>query len=147
MNTPDSGIKNIVIQKKDLPAYDGKNTSYTIRYKIVSSDGNRSSHWSPQRSMLVAKPNNVNFNVAESGPTVVCVWEHTTGNTSEKFDVYIKWYGDTEWKFVTTVSSPYFAILKKLNPVSVQVAVQQETYQKQRFTASTLWESGIISLS
>jgi hypothetical protein len=147
MATPDTGIKSIIIQKKDLPAYDGKNSTYTIRYKIVSSDGNRSSHWSPQRSLLVTKPSNVNFNVAESGPNVVCVWDHISGQSSEKFDVYVKWYGDTSWKFITTVSSPYFAMLKKLNPVSIQVAVQQETYQKQRFATATLWESAIIPLS
>jgi hypothetical protein len=147
MANPDSGIKNIIIQKKDLPAYDGKNSSYTIRYKIVSSDGNRSSHWSPQRSMIVAKPANMNFNVAVSGPNVVAVWDHSSGKISDKFDVYVKWSGDTDWSFVTTVSSSYFATLKKQAKTTVQVAVQQETYQKQRFENSTLWESGVISLA
>jgi hypothetical protein len=147
MATPDPGIKNIIIQKKDLPAYDGKNSTYTIRYKIVSSDGNRSSHWSTQRSMLVDKPLNINFNVATSGPNVVAVWDHATGKISEKFDVYVKWSGDTSWSFVTTVSSSYFATLKKQGKTTVQVAIQQETYQKQRFDNSTLWESGVISLA
>lgn len=97
--------------------------------------------------MIVAKPANMNFNVAVSGPNVVAVWDHSSGKISDKFDVYVKWSGDTDWSFVTTVSSSYFATLKKQAKTTVQVAVQQETYQKQRFENSTLWESGVISLS
>ena len=45
----DSNIKKVTILKKDLPNYIGDNSSlsYEIRYRVVSEDRNRSSHWSP----------------------------------------------------------------------------------------------------
>jgi hypothetical protein len=45
----DSNIKKIRILKKDLPAHVGNSSllSYKVRYRIVSEDKNRSSHWSP----------------------------------------------------------------------------------------------------
>ena len=45
----DSNIKKITILKKDLPNYIGDNDSlsYQVRYRVVSEDKNRSSHWSP----------------------------------------------------------------------------------------------------
>lgn len=45
----DSNIKKITILKKDLPNYIGDNSSlsYQIKYRVVSEDKNRSSHWSP----------------------------------------------------------------------------------------------------
>lgn len=45
----DQNIKKVRILKKDLPNYVGNNDElfYQIRYRIVSEDKNRSSHWSP----------------------------------------------------------------------------------------------------
>lgn len=45
----DSGIKKVVILKKDLPDYLGTNESlfYKIRYRLISEDKNRTSSWSP----------------------------------------------------------------------------------------------------
>ena len=45
----DKNIKKNIILKKDLPSVIGDNTTlnYEIRYRIVSEDKNRLSHWSP----------------------------------------------------------------------------------------------------
>jgi hypothetical protein len=44
----DSGIKKIRIQSSDIPEPAGSQTdlSYNIRYRVVSEDKNRNSHWS-----------------------------------------------------------------------------------------------------
>ncbi len=44
----DSNIKKNIILKKDLPSLIGDNTelNYEIRYRIISEDKNRVSHWS-----------------------------------------------------------------------------------------------------
>ena len=44
----DAGIKKVIVQKKNLPSISGTNNKYIIRYRIVSEDRNRTSHWSPQ---------------------------------------------------------------------------------------------------
>ena len=45
----DQGISKVTILKKDLPYYIGNNESlfYNIKYRIISEDRNRTSHWSP----------------------------------------------------------------------------------------------------
>jgi hypothetical protein len=45
----DSNIKKNIILKKDLPSLIGNNTdlNYEIRYRVISEDKNRVSHWSP----------------------------------------------------------------------------------------------------
>jgi hypothetical protein len=45
----DQGINKVTILKKDLPNYIGNNESlfYNIKYRIISEDRNRTSHWSP----------------------------------------------------------------------------------------------------
>jgi len=46
---PDKNIKKNIILKKDLPSVIGDNTTlnYEIRYRVISEDKNRLSHWSP----------------------------------------------------------------------------------------------------
>lgn len=46
---PDKNIKKNIILKKDLPSLIGDNTTlnYEIRYRVISEDKNRISHWSP----------------------------------------------------------------------------------------------------
>ena len=45
----DQNIKKVRILKKDLPNYVGNNDElfYQMRYRVISEDKNRSSHWSP----------------------------------------------------------------------------------------------------
>jgi hypothetical protein len=50
----DSRVKKVVIPKSKLPAYSGENQSYIVRYRIVSEDKNRNSHWSPQYKLPVS---------------------------------------------------------------------------------------------
>lgn len=45
----DSGIKKIIIKKQDLPNFIGDNAelAYSLKYRVVSDDKNKTSHWSP----------------------------------------------------------------------------------------------------
>jgi hypothetical protein len=43
----DPGIKKTTIKYSDLPALSVESEGYTVRYRIISEDRNRKSHWSP----------------------------------------------------------------------------------------------------
>lgn len=43
----DSGIKKAKVPRADLPAINSETEGYSIRYRVVSEDKNRVSHWSP----------------------------------------------------------------------------------------------------
>ena len=51
----DKNIKKVVIKKNSLPGPIGNNTTldYNIRYRIISEDQNRFSHWSPISTLVV----------------------------------------------------------------------------------------------
>lgn len=51
----DIGIKKVIIKKSDLPNPVGNNTTldYNIRYRVISEDQNRFSHWSPITTLTV----------------------------------------------------------------------------------------------
>jgi hypothetical protein len=41
----DANIKKVTIKKSSLPPIDHDSQKYNIRYRIVSEDKNRNSHW------------------------------------------------------------------------------------------------------
>ena len=51
----DAGIKRTIIKSSDLPPTLGDNESltYTLRYRILSEDKNRFSHWSPIKEITI----------------------------------------------------------------------------------------------
>jgi hypothetical protein len=48
----DPGIKKTTIKYSDLPALSVASEGYTIRYRVISEDRNRKSHWSPVVSVI-----------------------------------------------------------------------------------------------
>lgn len=58
-------IKKLRIPYNDLPTIDSINEGYSLRYRVVSSDRNRVSHWSPIYSIqpdLLYLPGNISHN-------------------------------------------------------------------------------------
>jgi len=51
----DAGIKQTIIKSSDLPPTLGDNETltYTLRYRILSEDKNRFSHWSPIKQITI----------------------------------------------------------------------------------------------
>lgn len=43
----DDNIKKIIIENKNFPDISSINEGYLLRYRIISEDKNRASHWSP----------------------------------------------------------------------------------------------------
>lgn len=71
---PDLNIKKNIVLKQNLPNLIGDNTNlkYDVRYRIVSEDKNRVSHWSPINSLTSPTTlNEVGFN--PSNPTTTSI--------------------------------------------------------------------------
>jgi hypothetical protein len=43
----DTNIKKLRILKSSLPPVDHDTEKYNVRYRVISEDRNRTSHWSP----------------------------------------------------------------------------------------------------
>lgn len=152
----DPGIKKLIIPKEDWPPvqfekiyneetqeYEIGELFYNFRYRVVSEDRNRYSHWSP--ITRYAMPNATDpfpytdaprIEVSKAGnPEVLTVVWNKPGpeenptqyeqfmNTTDSFDVWIRWNNNNTsdpndagweaWQFKTTVSTNTFNIIKR----------------------------------
>lgn len=146
-------IKNIIVKKSNLPSFNGKNASYTIRYKVVSSDGNRTSHWSIPYTLTFATPTQIQCvtNVTDlgaQGKTLSAIWVSDSKTTS--FDIYIKWTtasaSTDAWKHMSTVSNTQWTTLIPANALKYQIAIQVPTQIKERYAKATLFLSTEIAV-
>ena len=117
----DSGIKKAKILKVNLPEIDPILGGYDVRYRIVSEDKNRTSHWS---STYVVVPNftytpgTLQFN--KNGGIAQLAWDSVEISKNETFvrqakeyDIWVKWgrNSDGDWIYkqrveATSVSFP-----------------------------------------
>lgn len=139
---PDAGIKNAKVLKEDIPGVSSTNPNalgYFVRYRIVSDDKNRSSHWSPYHFLLTGELQTVPCSVTTSGtsPKVInMVWQHpkVSADSNEisifkEYDIYIK-TNLKDWYFLDKSSSTQFSSLVPSGASSIQVAVQVPVYPK-----------------
>jgi hypothetical protein len=95
----DAGIKKAIILNNELPAINPETNGYEVRYRVVSEDKNRASHWSPSfvvDSGFTYEPGLINFN--KNGSIAVFSWDVVTINKNSKYirraheyDVWVKW--------------------------------------------------------
>jgi hypothetical protein len=142
----DAGIKKVTILKSDLPAFNSIYGDYVVRYRIVSEDKNRTSHWSPQYKLEAPAVDTIEYSYAKDTVNKMITFVWTPEDSSlGKFDVFVKW-GTGSWSYVSTVSTTTFATVIPDGSTAIQVAVQVPTFPKARVSSATLFESSQISL-
>jgi hypothetical protein len=119
-------IKKLKIPYSELPAINSENEGYYIRYRIVSSDRNRLSHWSPVYLIqpdYTLVPGSIVFNKAGSIATIVWdsveitkIYDGTTYSItkSHEYDIWVRWDrggGNGDWLYkeridTTSLSMP-----------------------------------------
>ena len=113
-----SRIKKAVIPRSSLRVIDGETNSYLVRYRIISEDRNRFSHWSP--IFFISHPL---FNVSRGQTEVVAdkvslSWEDPTSRP--QYDVFVKYDYDDDYRFLDISSSQSFNIFKQDNVFGVR---------------------------
>jgi hypothetical protein len=117
----DAGIKKSIIPAGDLPAINPILEGYEVRYRIISEDKNRTSHWSP--SYLV-KPNftyvSGNITCSASGGIATVAWNDVDiykGSqyirTATEYDIWVKWDRNDsgDWLYRSRVANTSIALL------------------------------------
>ena len=147
----DAGIKKVIIKKEQLPALSGENIGYVVRYRIVSEDRNRTSHWSPRHTLIAPGiseiPHLITTTASVSDPTKILVtatWTPPSDIDITNYDVYIK-INTNAWAYVGNTSANSYSAIGTVGS-TMTVAVQIPTYPKGRFIDATLFESEGISL-
>ena len=145
MPTPDPGIKKVIIPKESLPAILGSEHKYVVRYRIISEDKNRFSHWSQQYKISAPTTNEINYSVVLEQDIKVfrLIWDSMPDITS--FDIYVKW-NNGEWEFLSSSSINNYTGLIKDETTSIAFAVQVPTFPKKRFSTAKLFETAVTVL-
>jgi hypothetical protein len=96
-------IKKLIIPVSNLPAINSETQGYSVRYRIISSDKNRTSHWSPVYLLqpgFTFVPGNIEFN--KSGSIATIVWDSVEITKVEgpetfsitknhEYDIWVRW--------------------------------------------------------
>lgn len=110
----DEVIKQVKISQDNLPTINSITGKYDVRYRIISEDKNRTSHWSP---IINIDPQYTyvsgNIFISSSGITTVA-WDSVTIKIGTKtirqatdYDVWVKWSkadGIGDWVYVERIS-------------------------------------------
>lgn len=139
-----SSIKKVIIKKEDLPAFNGLTQAYTVRYRVVSEDKNRTSHWSPYYSVAKEAPEQVACSVQVVDNSVTMVWKQPT-SVIRQYDIYFK-LNNGSWEYIASSTSTQFSTLIDESTTSIQVAIQLPTYPRQYFPLAAIFTSSQIAL-
>jgi hypothetical protein len=162
---PDLNIKKVIIPKADLPAIFSNNFSYNVRFRIVSEDKNRLSHWShiyniDATEQIPGVSNKLNYSyVSEDAKDSIGTiikslrfnWDVPTDLGISFFDIFVKRAltdpATTEtYQYLGTTSSNTYSIFKTGSESHIQVAVQAPTYPKQINSSAYLFETALINI-
>jgi hypothetical protein len=161
----DRNIKQVRISRDNLPPINADQGKYVVRYRIISSDRNRISHWSPQ---FLVSPTALNFDAVEdrniaisiAGSTLVVKW-NISAKAQEEFnknpnlerttyDVYLAWglspTSTDPLQYYATSSGNYLTIPIETGKESVRIVVQAITYPRQYTPSVAIADSKVFAL-
>lgn len=141
MPTPDVGIRQVLILKKLLPPPQ-PNHHYYIRYRIISEDRNRTSHWSSVHNLACHEHIHVDGEVAVNGRIITVVWGDDSNYPS--YDILVKFNGGPYVYHGTSPIHTYSFI--NTGDTSVRVLIQVAGAVKEVNPLLTIFESSVVSL-
>jgi hypothetical protein len=145
-------VKKAIVLKSSLPAVNSDTSGYAVRYRIISEDKNRTSHWSPIFVTSAIPVQSVNGALLITETIITAVWEDESPiydvvpyNLSRPlYDVFVKFdSGSFSYHGTSAVHSYSFL---NTGTTSVHVKIQIASSVKQVKTALVIFDSGVESL-
>jgi uncharacterized protein (DUF2141 family) len=138
----DANIKKLRILKSSLPPIDHDTEKYNIRYRIISEDRNRTSHWSPIYNSDGKNVIATSGAVSKTGNVITAVWGDE--NDFPEYDIFVK-FDSGNFVYQGKSKEHSYSFLKT-GTTSVRVKVQIVSSKKEIKTALTIFDSGTVSL-
>jgi hypothetical protein len=138
----DANIKKTRILKSELPPVDFDTLKYNTRYRIISEDKNRTSHWSPIYNSDGVDLVVTSGAVSKAGNVITAVWEDQ--NDFPEYDVFVKF--DSNEFFYHGKSKVHSYSFLKTGTTTVRVKVQIVSSKKEIKAALNIFDSGTVSL-
>lgn len=138
----DANIKKTRILKSALPPIDYDTLKYNTRYRVISEDRNRTSHWSPIYNSDGVDLVVTSGAVSRAGNVITAVWEDQ--NDFSEYDVFVKF--DSNDFFYHGKSNVHSYSFLKTGTTTVRVKVQIVSSKKEIKAALNIFDSGTVSL-
>lgn len=136
------GIKKVTILKSALPPV-GDNNEFYVRYRIVSDDKNRTSHWSQLFELESLNIQEAVGTVAVASDVATTVWEDQQENP--EYDVFVEETGSEEPEFVGRTRARNFAFWLR-GKTDFKIFIQRSSRKRRRNDSLRLFESDRIVL-
>lgn len=140
------GQEQVRVPRSDLPELSklaNGNYGHIIRYRVVSEDQNRFSHWSPIAQLEVPAVTQVEGDVGVSGNIIQTVWSDEENRPN--YDVFVD-FDNSGYSYHGTTPIHTYSFLSNISYSTVQVAIQVASIEKERASSITIFESPEINL-
>ena len=138
----DSNIKKLRIAKSLIPPIDHDTSKYNVRYRVISEDKNRVSHWSPIYNSVGQTVLGTSGALAVTQTIITAVWGDE--NNHPEYDVFVKF--DSGAFFYHGTSKVHSYSFLKTGTTAVRVKVQIVSSKKEIKAALNIFDSGSVSL-
>lgn len=139
-----SGPRKASVLKQDLPPVirlGAESYGYLTRYRIVSEDRNRFSAWSPIKGVVAFDSNNlpqqVNGDITMMGNSIFITWDDELDRP--RYDIFVSFDGGP-YQYHGTSPIHSYSIINNVGAISVDVAIQIESINRQRSDTLTICE-------
>lgn len=140
----DTGTKKVIIKKEEFPplAKLSENVyGHFLRYRVVSEDRNRFSHWSEIASLTAftaeSLPPQVEGTINVSGLSATIVWDDEINRP--KYDIFVSFNNNAFFYHGTSPIHTYSIIIPN-DTTLIEVAIQIESIDKERSNILTICE-------
>ncbi len=162
----DTKVRKATISRDSLPPINADENKYVVRFRIMSEDRNRWSHWSPQ---YLLSPTPVDLSAAEdknivitkTGSMVIAQWnvsseaqaqfQKNPSSSINNYDVYVAWgtqAGSTgTLEYFATVTGNSVVLPIPTGKLSVRVLVQTMTYPRKVLSSVAVADSSVFDLA
>jgi hypothetical protein len=136
-------VKKVIIPKGSLPAV-GPNNDYLVRYRIVSEDKNRSSHWS-HLWRLPAQPVDEGSGGVEVRESMITItWQDNPSSSDKKtYDILISVDG-SDFEYIGSTQEHTYTFIKPVIESEITMAVQVESYLKIYSTDLVVFDQTVV---
>jgi hypothetical protein len=135
-------IKKVTVSKESLPPINSANAGYVVRYRIISEDKNRTSHWSPTFVTDSVSIEEVDGALSITPSIITAVWGDELNRPA--YDVFVKFDSGSFSYHGTSPTHTYLFL--NTGTTSVHVKVQVASSIKEVKESLVIFDSGVESL-
>jgi hypothetical protein len=135
-------VKKAIVPKESLPPVDSETAGYVVRYRIISEDKNRTSHWSPTFVTNAVPTETVIGALSITSSIITAVWDDELNRSA--YDIFVKFDAGSFFYHGTSPIHTYSFL--NTGTTSVHVKVQIASSVKEVKESLVIFDSGVESL-